>query len=450
MDTFNKEIQKIFSVSELTFSIKKRLESEFAFLCVKGEISNFKAQGSGHLYFTLKDENAQLSVAMFRGDASKLKQLPKNGDKVIVQGEISVYPPRGNYQLIIRKLQFEGVGELLLRFHELKESLEKRGWFSNEHKKPLPPFPKTIGVITSPTGSVIQDIVHVLSRRYSGFHLVLNPVRVQGEGAAAEIAQAIHEMNAYNVADLLIVGRGGGSLEDLWPFNEEMVAEAIFHSKIPVISAVGHETDVTLADYVADVRAPTPSAAAEIALSEKSAHLNHLSVARKRATQFLKGKLDTYRAHLSGISRHPLLASAQTLLAPKTQAIDEVASAIDHHIHSTLQEKKLALLALKRGIHALNPISQVANWKDKIVRIQHQLHHTIRTNLSVRKERLLQLSSHMQGIDPRNLFKKGYCVLFSENRESLILSAKSIKQHDTMLIMMHDGEITATVDEVKT
>ncbi len=219
---------KVLSVSELTSTIKRILEPNFSSICVRGEISNFKLQSSGHLYFTLKDDGSQISAALFRGNAARLSRMPKEGDQVIASGQISLYAPRGQYQIVVRDIQFLGVGELLLKLHELKNTLEKRGWFSTEYKKALPKFPRRIGVVTSPTGAVIQDILHVLKRRFSGFQVILNPVKVQGEGAAEEIAQAIQDINHHDLADLLIIGRGGGSIEDLWAFNEEIVAKAIF------------------------------------------------------------------------------------------------------------------------------------------------------------------------------------------------------------------------------
>ena len=239
---------KILSVTELTSAIKAVIEPSFQGIAVKGEISNFKLQSSGHLYFTLKDAGSQISAVLFKGNAACLNKMPKEGDQVVAKGEISLYAPRGQYQIIVRELQFLGLGDLLLKLQQLKEQLQMRGWFDPAHKKKLPKLPKRIGVVTSPTGAVIQDILQVLTRRFAGFHVILNPVKVQGEGAAQEIAQAISDFNRLKLADVLIVGRGGGSIEDLWAFNEEVVAKAIFESDIPIISAVGHETDFTIAD----------------------------------------------------------------------------------------------------------------------------------------------------------------------------------------------------------
>lgn len=439
---------KIFSVSELTFAIKQQLESAYPFVTVKGEITNFKLQSSGHLYFTLKDDRAQISAALFKGNTRMLERLPKAGDQVIVQGELSVYPPRGNYQLIVRSLQFEGVGELLLKFHELKKELETRGWFDPARKKPLPSYPKTIGVVTSPTGAVIQDILHVLTRRFSGFHLVLNPVKVQGEGAAQEIARAIDDMNTHHLCDLLIVGRGGGSLEDLWAFNEEVVAASIFRSRIPIISAVGHETDVTLADFVADVRAPTPSAAAEIAVAEKTQQLKQLKQTAERLAESLQREIDQRKVRLESLATHPLLSSPEYLLAPYAQRLDELANDMKGAMQTLLMQLKMGLLAMKKGAGALNPIEKLRVWRQRIEGIEKQLLRSAQEGVSLRKERLHHLAVHLRAIDPRNLLTKGYCVLFPENKDSAIVSAKAIKPGQKISILMHDGRLRSTVDKV--
>ncbi len=441
---------KMFSVSEITFAIKGQLEAAYPIVQVKGEISNFKQQSSGHLYFTLKDASAQLSAALFRGNVHTLKRLPKEGDKVVAEGQISVYPPRGGYQLIVRSLQFVGVGELLMQFHELKEKLKQRGLFDPAHKKKLPPFPKKIGVITSPTGAVIRDIVHVLTRRFAGFHLLLNPVKVQGEGAAQEIAKAIDEMNRLSACDLLIVGRGGGSLEDLWAFNEECVAEAIFRSRIPVISAVGHETDVTLADYVADVRAPTPSAAAEIAVAEKAQLIEDLKLKRKRVGQTLASVIERRRLRLQGLAKHPLFTKSSTLLAPFAQRLDEIQTTLNTLTEAKLAKLKLRLHALQRQAQALNPKQQVKVGREKIESSARHLRHAGLQCIKKRRERLLFIQTHLQAVDPKNVLKKGYCVLFSEKQDSAILSAFGLSAGQRVTLVMHDGVLKSTVNEVKT
>lgn len=288
------------TVSQLTQAIKSSLESNFPSILLQGEVSNSKLHSSGHFYFSLKDSGAQIGAVMYRSD---VKVIPKDGDQVIVRGDINVYPPSGKYQIIAKELRPVGVGELLLKLEELKVKLHKKGYFKKDHKRPLPKMPRRIGVITSPTGAAIQDILNILTRRFSGFHLILNPVKVQGEGAAQEIAQAIQQFNDFDLVDVMIVGRGGGSIEDLWAFNEEIVADALYNSRIPTISAVGHETDHCIADYVADVRAPTPSAAAEIVIAEKAHQLQQLGQIQQRMQQTLRHLIRHQMQQLEGVKR---------------------------------------------------------------------------------------------------------------------------------------------------
>ncbi len=414
---------QVITVTELTLAIKKHLETRFTQVRVQGEITNFKEQSSGHLYFTLKDAQSQISAVLFRGNAQGLTRLPKNGDQIIASGELSVYPPRGNYQLIIRELQYAGVGELLLKLHALKAKLENLGWFDKSRKKPLPPTPKTIGIITSPTGAVIQDILNILSRRHVGFHVILNPVKVQGEGAAQEIAQAIHHFNQYKLADVLIVGRGGGSLEDLWAFNEEIVAEAIYRSKIPIISAVGHETDYSIADFVADVRAPTPSAAAEIVMAAAEEHLKHLSHMDKRLYQTLSHLLKNHRQRLESLRRQPILSSPFAILGSASQRLDDLSEELSAATKRVILTKKLELQGAQKQLQVLDPR----------IRVNHL------------KQKLQQLTSHLKAIDPKNLLTKGYSILFHENSGSVIFSSKEVQTGDHIRILQHDGEQKAEI-----
>lgn len=419
---------RILTVTELTQAIKRQLEPQFAGIQVKGEVTNLRAQASGHLYFSLKDQDSQISAVLFRGSAGQVTRLPKQGDQVIVRGQLSIYAPRGTYQIIVRELEYDGVGELLLKLHQLKEELKKRGWLDPAHKKPLPKFPKTIGVVTSPTGSVIQDIIHVLKRRYPCFHLILNPVRVQGEGAAKEIAAAIKEFNDHNLVDVMIVGRGGGSLEDLWPFNEEIVASAIFHSKIPVISAVGHETDVTLADCVADVRAPTPSAAAEITVQELTAQLTFLNRCSAQIDQTLKSQLKHAKALVEGAARHPLLASPYAILAEHYQRIDDFSNALERTMKIKLknyQEMQLRLVRLAQGLN---------------LTVKHQLKR--------KRERLEQLAGHLEAVNPENILKKGYCIPFAEKDHSVMMSTRAITKGMGISLRFHDGTVITRAEEI--
>jgi len=395
---------KILTVSELTSAIKGVLEPSFRGISVKGEISNFKLQSSGHLYFSLKDSTSQVSAVLFKGSAAKLSRMPKEGDQVIAVGEISLYAPRGQYQMAVRELQFLGVGELLLKLHQLKEQLQVRGWFDPEKKKALPKLPKRIGVVTSPTGAVIQDILHVLTRRFAGFQVILNPVKVQGEGSAEEIAQAIYDFNKHQLADVLIVGRGGGSIEDLWAFNEEIVAKAIFESNIPIISAVGHETDFTIADWVADVRAPTPSAAAEIAIAEKANLINFLTSAEQFCRQRITQQVSQYHQRISALKKHPLLSSPYGILAQTIQKLDDYT----------------------RALEMASPAIRITQLQDRLKRVKE----------------------HLRSIHPQNLLKKGYTILFTEKEDSIILSAKDLEADQKLVALMHDGKAKITITQV--
>ena len=438
---------KIFSVSELSFALKSLLEPNFRAISLQGEISNFKLQSSGHLYFNLKDENSQISAVLFKANAAALQRMPKEGDQVIAKGDLSLYTPRGQYQIVIRELQFVGAGELLLKLHQLKEELQRRGWFDPLKKKKLPKFPKTIGVVTSPTGAVIQDILNVLTRRFSNFHVILNPVKVQGVGAALEIASAIMDFNKHKLVDVIIVGRGGGSIEDLWAFNEEIVAQAIYDSSIPIVSAVGHETDFTLADFVADVRAPTPSAAAEMVSAEKGAMLKFLS----QAEQFLRQKMATQinqgRKHLETLMRHPLLSSPYTLLSQNIQKLDILRNDLDAATGRKIEQNKKSLISYAQRLELLKPSSKVTTLFNHLKPYPDKFQATMMQSLQLKKEKLATLSEHIRSINPHHLLKKGYCLL-KTTTGSLIVSASELALNQPFTALLHDGRIDATVKEV--
>ncbi len=294
--------QHIFTVSELTSKIKNLLEESFPSVWVEGEVSNCRMPSSGHIYFTLKDEQSQLNAVFFRGANQRIKFKIEDGLKVLALGNISVYQRRGDYQLIVGLLQPRGIGELQLAFEQLKRRLQKEGLFAPEHKKPIPLFPRRIGIVTSPTGAAIRDIINVINRRFHQVEILINPVKVQGEGAGEEIADAIDEFNEMGDMDVLIVGRGGGSIEDLWAFNEEIVARAIYNSNIPVISAVGHEIDFVISDFVADLRAPTPSAAAELVVGEMKQIIQKIRDFQARIISALTNNLSLYKQEIDDFS----------------------------------------------------------------------------------------------------------------------------------------------------
>lgn len=494
MDPSERQNHPLLTVSQLSNAIKNSLETTFPLIWLQGEISNCKPHTSGHLYFSLKDANAQIGAVMFRPDVLALKAIPKDGNQVIIRGEINVYPLSGKYQVVVRELRQVGLGELLLRLEELKIKLHKKGWFRSERKRSLPKFPKKIGVVTSPTGAAIQDILHILTRRFSGFHLIINPVRVQGEGAAKEIAQAIEQFNHHQLVDVLIVGRGGGSIEDLWAFNEEVVAEAIFNSRIPIICAVGHETDHCIADYVADLRAPTPSAAAELVIAEKSQHLSHLTqvLQRLQHTVFQLIRQDKYR--LTGLLRHPALQTPYTLLGPWIQRLDDLRERTAIIMSQKLTSKHFILESKRHLLSSLNPTMRLAASKQKLsnltrditATLQRQIqkkqgciHQTAETLirlsrfnlahkrmllepvkkikhldmiswhlLSQKKSRFKFIKESLDSINPKNLLTKGYCILFSEKDHSTITSVREVEKEQKVRILLMDGKLKATINEI--
>lgn len=461
----------VLSVTQLTQAIKLSLEATFPLLSVQGEVSNFKKQGSGHLYFTLKDSQSQISAVMFRSPAGSLLKLPKEGDKVIVKGELTVYPPRGNYQLVVQELHFAGIGELLLQLEALKAKYRDLGYFASEHKKPLPSLPKRIGIVTSPTGAVIQDILHVLDRRQTSFHVILNPVKVQGDGAAEEIAQAIEQFNAFRLVDVLIVGRGGGSIEDLWAFNSPLVIEAIHRSFIPVISAVGHETDNTLSDLVADLRAPTPSAAAEIVLAETVQRWKLLEERQKLLDQSLSRLLLQTRENMRRVLKSPFFQSSEILLRIHLQRLDDMREEVDTAICQVLRNQKLVLDQVGRRLHSLKPKTQINHLKQRVESLDASLKSAIAikirslknqfsvdtyrkrsdqlalNRLAFQRDRLKRLLLALKGQDPKNLLAKGYTILFSQKTGSVITTVRDLRIGEAVRMQIADGTASATITQ---
>lgn len=438
---------EILTVGQLTASIKQKLESSFGLVAVRGEVGNLTRQASGHIYFTLKDKDAQISSVLFRGNAANLTRIPKEGDQIVAKGELSVYAPRGAYQLIVREVEFSGTGELLKKLHELKLKLEKMGWFDPALKKKIPSLPKTIGIVTSPTGAVIQDVLNVLSRRFPGFHLILNPVKVQGAGAAEEIAQAIEDFNRYALADVLIVGRGGGSLEDLWCFNEEIVATAIRNSTIPVISAVGHETDFTIADFVADLRAPTPSAAAEMVIVEKSQLLTHLAKTGTRLVHTLRSQMRSHQKILNSLAKQPPLGSPLLLLSNYFQKVDQMREELTDAVFELIKKRRFILTTIAKQKETLKPSQQIAHLRQNFSKIERSIHWATEKRLQSYKGRLDQLVKLLFALDPRNVLKKGYSILFHEKNDSVILSSTDVQVDETIRVHLSDGKLLVTVKE---
>lgn len=388
------------TVSRLAALLKEVVEDNFAQVLVEGEISNFSVPASGHFYFSLKDESAQLRAVMFRSQARLLPFRLENGMQVVLSGRVSLYPQRGEVQLVAETLEPRGVGSLQVAFEQLKNRLAGEGLFAEARKRPLPTFPRTVGVVTSATGAAIHDIVNVLRRRGAGLRLLLRPVRVQGEGAAAEIAEAIADHNRFGAADVLIVGRGGGSLEDLWAFNEEVVARAIHASVIPVISAVGHEVDYTIADFVADLRAPTPSAAAEL-------------VARSRLE--LEGHLDHLAQRLAG------------QMQGRLELLDERVRGLTRRLRSPRQQLQL--------------------WHQRHADLVRRLDRSMARRQQETEGRLAALAGRLDLLSPLRTLERGYAIAFAEKTGRAVLDAETLSRGDHLQLRFARGRARATVEE---
>ena len=349
--------QNALTVSALTSSLKALLEDSFPAVCVTGEISNFKHHSSGHMYFSLKDEKSQMRCVMWRWQNQALRFIPEDGMQVILRGDISVYESRGEYQLVTQSMQPAGAGALLAAFERLKERLASEGLFDSERKRPLPFQPERVGVITSQTGAAVRDIIRILHRRAPWVQIILWSVRVQGDGAASEIAAAIEGMNAYGQVDVIIVGRGGGSMEDLWAFNEEVVVRALVNSAIPTISAVGHEVDVTLADFAADVRAPTPSGAAEQVVRDRQEMMERVSTSFSRLYNAVTGRILQHRQMLELLMSSHGLRRPLDLVTQRAQTVDEFARRLLDTSARQLDQRTHALHGLAGRLNALNPLA---------------------------------------------------------------------------------------------
>lgn len=391
----------IFSVSELTLEIKELLELHLPAVWVQGEISNFLHHRSGHMYFSLKDSNAQINCVMWRSRASRLFFSPQDGMRVNVYGSVRVYEKRGTYQIDITQMAPAGVGDLQLAFEALKRKLSDEGLFDDEFKKPLPAFPETIAIVTSLTGAAIRDIVHVLNRRYPSAIKIIRPTLVQGDGAAEDIAAAIQEFNAYGDVDVLIVGRGGGSIEDLWAFNEEVVARAVFESEIPVVSAVGHEVDFTICDFVADLRAPTPSAAAELVVPDRRELLDLVNALYKRTQDATREGLDDSRDALSRIIESYAFRRPKDLLLQYEQRLDDLLTLI----HSSTK-------------HLLRSKTQ-------------QFH---------------QASSHIAHLHPDAVLKRGFAVVRDSDSHQVVRDSSKVQINDAVDILLYKGYFEARVE----
>lgn len=436
----------IFTVSELTSIIKNVLEEAFPEIWVQGEISNLKNY-SNHLFFTLKDENAQIRVVLFRGYYNNLKFNPKDGMNVIVKGTLSLYPARGEFQLIASYMEPLGIGILKLAFEELKQKLEKKGYFDEKRKKKIPFLPQRIAIVTSPKGAVIRDILNILKRRYYNLHIIIFPVKVQGEGSKEEIAAALKLINEKfaDIIDVIILARGGGSLEDLWAFNEEIVADAIFHSKIPIISAVGHETDFTIADFVADLRAPTPSAAAELVVQKKEDIEKFILLHFRRLKYFANKHISILRKKL--ISEERALRSPIINIKMRILRAYEIRERFFIALKKHLDYKKKKINNFEKNIFLLSPMRIVKLNREKVSGYYSKIYKSFEKILMLKKQRLSVLSGKIDALSPLKVLSKGYSITFDLNTNKVIKMSSDTDIGDLIKVRLFKGIIVGEVKD---
>ncbi|MBU1726266.1 MAG: exodeoxyribonuclease VII large subunit [Candidatus Omnitrophica bacterium] len=434
-ELFGKEIEKnrrVFTVSEITQDIKIVLEATFGEVWIEGEVSNFQPHVSGHFYFSLKDDAALLPAVMFARANKEVKFKLENGIKILCFGKISSYAPHGKYQIIVERIEPKGIGSLALALEQLKKRLEKEGLFALEHKRKIPYLPSKIGIVTSGQGAAIKDMLKVVGSRFKDVHIILDSVRVQGEGAKEEIAQGIEDLNRYNKTldagekiEVLIVGRGGGSIEDLWAFNEEVVARAIYNSEIPVVSAVGHERDWTIADLVSDVRAATPSVAAEMVIPKKEELQEKLSGLCLELRSALLDTSKNLKEELDGL-RHRFALGLENVVRLSASELEST-------------RKKLALL---------NPALSIQQHKNKVLDMARQIQVSMQHFLSLRGAEFRQAAEQLGNLSPLNILARGYSITFKMPQGEIIKEAAGLHSGDIIKSRLHNGEIISEVKEI--
>ena len=415
---------------------------------LRGEISNFKNHTRGHLYFTLKDDTSRLSAVMFYSSAITLNFVPEDGMNVLVEGRISCYPAQGTYQIYVDKMEPDGLGNLYLEFEKLKAKLAKEGLFNPEHKKPIPKIPKRVGIVTAQTGAAIRDIISTIKRRFPICETILFPALVQGKSAAPDIVNQIKEADSgkYDL-DVLIVGRGGGSIEDLWAFNEESVARAIYEAKTPIISAVGHEIDFTIADFVADMRAPTPTGAAEMAVPTITEINNMLNSYKIRLNEFTSNLIHKSKLRLDNVTSSYILKNPLSLYELKEQKLDNFIDTLNNNLTKRLDNYKLILNNITSSYVLKNPLSLFEIKKEKLIYSTNTLYHNL-NNIIIKQEHNYQiLLNTLKLVNPLGILEKGYSLVTKD--EVLIKNAQDIKVNDLINIRLHQGSLAAEVKKIE-
>lgn len=437
----------ILSIGELTRAVKKRLENDPVLqqVWIRGEISNFKHHTSGHMYFTLKDKQSRIRCIMFASYNRRLAFLPKDGTMVLALGDVSVYERDGQYQFYVQEMQPDGVGNLHLAYEQLKKKLESEGLFLEKHKKPIPLFPKAVGVVTSPTGAAVRDIIITLQRRFPAIPILLYPASVQGAGAAPSICRAIEWMNKHQAVDVLIVGRGGGSLEELWAFNEEAVARSIFQSEIPVISAVGHETDVTIADFAADVRAATPTAAAELAVPHHMEWRQRLLELKQRLYRGLVNQYQYKKEKLHQLKKSTVLCDPHRSLAQPIQKLDRLKEQLVFRIQQKTQLESQQFVKLQHRLMSHHPGERLKYMNERTAGLQKQLVYFMNQYTQSWRNRLVTNVRHLDALSPLKVMQRGYSLVYDETEEHLVHSIEQIQPGDLVKVRLKDGRLDCQV-----
>ncbi len=441
---------KVYSISELTQRIRGTLEHDFSNIWIEGEVSNLRMPPSGHLYFTLKDKSSQLKIILFKNRRRYLKFQLKDGLQILAKGNINVYEKRGEYQLIAEYAEPKGIGALQLAFEQLKQRLAKEGFFDESHKKKLPLLPRCIGLVTSPTGAAIRDILNVIYRRFPNVRVLINPVRVQGDEAAGEIAAAIDEFNRLDEhVDIIITGRGGGSLEDLWCFNEEIVARSVYNSKIPIISAVGHEIDFTICDFAADLRAPPPSAAAELVVKNKDALIENLDNLEIRLSKGIKYILDTCKNRHQSISQKSVFSDPLRIIREYQQQTDDLSEGLKNKTENLFQELRHRFNYAEQKLQAYQPTKNIINYKQQQDELFKKLKLVMGYCLDRYKNSLSLQMGRLDVLSPLSILKRGYSICQHLPDNEILTDAQKIKLKDSVSIKLYQGSLTCRVENIE-
>ncbi|CAM3589532.1 exodeoxyribonuclease VII large subunit [Marinicrinis lubricantis] len=444
--------ERVLTVKELTRWIKLKLEKEPLFndVWVQGEISNFTRHSSGHMYFTLKDKDSRIKCVMFASQNRYLKFLPKEGSKVLARGSVSVFERDGQYQFYVNQMQPDGVGSLYLAYEQLKQRLEQEGLFAPERKRPIPKIPKAIGIVTSPTGAAIRDMIITLQRRFPSVPILLYPASVQGTLAVPSIVKGIEIFNRLNEVDVIIVGRGGGSLEELWAFNEEKVARSIHASQIPIISAVGHETDFTIADFVADLRAATPTAAAELAVPHVLDLRQQIGHFRHRLGGALTSKLQESKDRLERLkSSAALQQPKKNLLHDAYQQVDRFKEQLVYQLKNRLHQSKSAWMVAERSLLKHHPQERVASARKDASSLQKQLKQSMSDFMKTKKQFFASEIRQLDALSPLKIMNRGYSLVYDETSQKLIKSVEQVQLGDILKIRLKDGQLDCQVWSMK-